>query len=140
MMAKIQKKEAINTVGESKDNSSKKAVSEYKANAKYVRISPIKLARVAKTVQGKDVEIALQILKQLPHKSAEIIYKVIHSAKANAIHNHNSKSALKVKEIVTCAGPQIKRFQPKGRGRIYQIIKRTSHIFVCLNEHSKGVK
>jgi large subunit ribosomal protein L22 len=138
MMAKIQKKEITAPTIDSNKESKKKVLSEYKANAKFVRISPIKLARVAKVVHGKDVEVALQILKQLPHKSAEIIYKVIHSARANAIHNHDSKTSLRVKEIVTCAGPQIKRFQPKGRGRIYQILKRTSHIFVSLNEHTKG--
>jgi large subunit ribosomal protein L22 len=122
------------------DLGSKKTPSEFRACVKYLRISPIKVARVAKVVQGKDVNTALQILKQLPQKPAEELYKVLHSAKFNAINNHGCNDPLKVSAIITCAGPQMKRFQPKGRGRIYKILKRTSHIHVVLNALTKGVK
>ncbi len=34
------------------------------------------------------------------------------------------------------AGPVIKRFQPKDRGKAYPINKRTSHLIVAIDERA----
>jgi large subunit ribosomal protein L22 len=115
-------------------------VEEVKSTAKYIRISPLKLQRVANVVRGKSANTALFILKRLPHKGAKIIYEVLHSAVANAKHNHELENvALKLSTLQINEGPRLKRFQPKGRGRIYQILKRTSHVTVGLKAE-EGVK
>ena len=63
-------------------------MAEAKAIAKYVRMSPIKLAPVTDLVRGKDLQEALNILKFTPGKGAEIVEKVVKSAAANAEENH----------------------------------------------------
>ena len=109
------------------------AVNEVKAVAKYVRISPIKLQRVADVVRGKSADTAMSILKRLPHRGARVLYDVVKSAVSNATHNHDLKDhPLKVTTLAINEGPRLKRFQPKARGRIYEILKRTSHITVGL--------
>ena len=65
-------------------------MAEAKAIAKYVRMSPIKLAPVTDLVRGKDLQEALNILKFTPGKGAEIVEKVVKSAAANAEENHKT--------------------------------------------------
>ena len=50
---------------------------EVKATAKYIGISPQKLALVAETVRGKKVNEALGMLNLSPSPSARILAKVI---------------------------------------------------------------
>jgi len=108
------------------------------ALAKAVRMSPIKLRRVANIVRGLEVDQALAILKRTPNKGSELIYEVVKSAKANAVHNQKVTTPLVVSVVMINEGPKFKRFQPKARGRMYQITKRTSHIFVGLNAEGVG--
>lgn len=99
---------------------------------KYIRISPSKLRRVADLVRGKEVRSSLMLLKNLPHKGAKILYEAIHSAKSNAVNNHDydENSGIIVSKLLINEGPRIKRFQSRARGRVFQILKRTSHIYV----------
>jgi large subunit ribosomal protein L22 len=104
-----------------------------RASQKYIRISPYKLRRVANVIRGKQVNIAESILKNIPQKGAKIIQKVLLSAKANAVNNAKMNAGdLYISEILVNEGPQMKRFQPRARGRIYKIIKRSSHISLAL--------
>jgi large subunit ribosomal protein L22 len=114
-------------------------LSKVSAEAKYIRISPFKVRRVAKLVRGLGIDDALNLLKRLPHKGARLLFSVMHSAKANAENNSNIMDSLVVSEILINEGPRIKRFQPRARGRMCQIIKRTSHIFVGLNNRKGAV-
>ena len=107
--------------------------------AKYVRISPYKLRRVANVVRGENAEIALQKLKQLPHKVAAILYKVIHSAVSNAVTNNKyDRKSLKLSSIMINEGPFGKRSQPRARGRMFKIIKPTSHVEVIVETINGG--
>ena len=45
-----------------------------------------------------------------------------------------SKDTLYVAEAYANQGPTLKRFQPRARGRAMQILKRSSHITVILDE------
>jgi large subunit ribosomal protein L22 len=104
-----------------------------KAIAKHVRISPKKANLVAGLVRSKNAVEALDILKFTPKKAAKILYKVLHSAVANAENNFKqNKDALIVKEVVVTEGRTLKRSVPISRGRVHPILKRTSHITITV--------
>lgn len=104
-----------------------------KAVARYVRIPPRKARLAVDLVRDKTVYEALNILNQLPNKSARIVKKVLQSAVANAVHNDNfAPGDLFVMEAYVDEGPRWKRILPKDRGRAYRILKRTSHITIEL--------
>lgn len=104
-----------------------------KAIAKHVRISPKKANLVAGLVRKKNVVEALDILKFTPKKAAKILYKVLHSAIANAENNFKqNKDSLSIQEIVVTEGRTLKRSVPVSRGRVHPIRKRTSHITVTV--------
>ncbi len=104
-----------------------------KAIAKHVRISPKKANLVAGLVRSKNAVEALDILKFTPKKAAKILYKVLHSAVANAENNFKqNKDALIVKEIVVTEGRTLKRSVPISRGRVHPILKRSSHITITV--------
>ena len=108
---------------------------EAKAVAKYLRMSPTKLAPVADLVRGKDLAEALTILKFTPGKSAELVEKVVQSAAANAENNHEMDAdKLYVAEICVNQGPTMKRWRAGSQGRASIILKRSSHIEVVLRE------
>ncbi len=108
---------------------------EAKAIAKYVRMSPVKLAPVTDLVRGKDLQEALNILKFTPGKGAEIVEKVVKSAAANAEENHKmNPDNLYVAEVYANKGPTMKRWRPGSQGRASIILKRTSHVGVTLRE------
>lgn len=107
---------------------------------KYVRISPSKIRRVADVIRGKNVSEAMALIRNMPHQGARILEKVLKSAVANATHNDKAElSALIVSTLLVNEGPSTSRFQPRARGRIYRIIKRTSHVNLAVSE-AKQVK
>lgn len=104
-----------------------------KAIAKYVRMSPSKLKPVTDLVRGKDLTEALTILKFTPGKGAELVEKVVLSAKANAENNFDMDPAdLYIATINANQGPTMKRYRAGAQGRASMILKRTSHIDVTL--------
>ena len=108
---------------------------EAKAIAKYVRISPLKVNYICDEIRGKQVDEALSILKFTNKKGAYELYKVLHSAVANAENNLNlDRSLLYVKKAYANDGPTMKRFHPKAKGMDYPILKRSSHIGVVVAE------
>ncbi len=105
------------------------------ARLRFVRISPRKLRPVAELIRGKHVDEALSILKFVPKKGARILEKVLKSAIANAIENDKKdQDNLWVKEVRVDEGPRWKRFRPVAYGRAHPIRKRTSHVFIKLEE------
>lgn len=107
---------------------------EVKAIAKYVKVSPYKVRRVANLVRGLNVNKAEQLLLNLPHKGASLLYKVVKSAKSNAVNNNQcNESDLVVASVQINEGPMMKRARPRARGRMFQVIKRTSHIIVTVS-------
>ena len=108
---------------------------EAKAVAKYVRMSPTKIAPITDLVRGKDLQEALIILKFTPGKASELVEKVVQSAAANAENNHDMDvSKLYVAEIYANKGPTMKRWRAGAQGRAGAILKRSSHIGVTLKE------
>lgn len=105
-----------------------------KALLRFIRLSPTKARLVAREVQGMNAEIALASLEFTPNKAAKVIAKVIASAVANG--GYEAKSAI----IHSCrvdAGPVLRRFMPRARGRATPIRKPTSHILVEVMNQSE---
>jgi large subunit ribosomal protein L22 len=108
---------------------------ESSAVAKYLRVSPQKIRLVMDQVRGKRVEEAVKMLKFAPQKGALFVLKLINSAVANAQQSSDvDVDRLYVKRIYADEGPMLKRIIPRASGRATQILKRTSHITVVLND------
>ncbi len=108
----------------------------FKATHRYARIAPRKARLVLDLIRGRDVEDALALLKFSKKRAAVLVDKVVRSAVANAGEQEADTGALFVKEAWADPGPTMKRFQPKDRGKAYNIMKRTSHLVVSLEERA----
>ena len=103
------------------------------AQARYVRMTPMKCRRVVDLVRGMNVQDALDQLRFQPQAAAEPVAKVIASAAANAENNKQLDPAtLFISSAYVDEGPTLKRFRPRAQGRAYRIRKRTSHITVVV--------
>jgi len=106
---------------------------EVLAKHRFARISPQKVRLVADQIRGLPVEAALNALTFGTTKASDLMKKVLESAIANAEHNEGADiDELKVSTVFVDAGPVMKRIQPRAKGRANRIIKRTSHITVCV--------
>ncbi|WP_026922767.1 50S ribosomal protein L22 [Glycomyces arizonensis] len=104
-----------------------------RAVARYVRVAPRKARRVVDLVRGLPVDEALTTLEFAPYSAAEVVYKVIASASANAENNLGlDPESLLIAEIKVDEGPTMRRYRPRAHGRAYRINKRTSHITVVV--------
>jgi large subunit ribosomal protein L22 len=102
-----------------------------RAQARYVRMTPMKVRRVVDLVRGRSVEDALTILRFAPQAAAEPVSKVIASAAANAENNVGlDRNTLVIATATVDEGPTAKRFQPRAQGRAFRIRKRSSHITI----------
>ncbi len=105
------------------------------AHLRYARIAPRKVQIVLDLIRGKDVDMALAILRQTPKAASEILDKLLKSAIANAENNHNmDRNNLYVSECFVCPGPILKRIRPRAQGRAFRVLKRTSHITITVME------
>jgi len=109
-----------------------------RAQARYVRVTPMKARRVIDLVRGLPADQALAVLRFAPQAASEPVYKVVASAVANARHAAERDSRrldvedLIVREAYVDEGPTLKRFRPRAQGRAYRVRKRTSHITVVV--------
>ncbi|MEM6430349.1 MAG: 50S ribosomal protein L22 [Deinococcota bacterium] len=109
-----------------------------KAHLHMIRITPQKTRLVADLVRGCDVEKAEDILRFTPRRAAQPILKLLQSAKANAVNNHDMfEDSLFVSKIMVDEGPTLKRYLPRARGRADLLRKRTSHITIVLEERDE---
>jgi large subunit ribosomal protein L22 len=110
-------------------------VTEAKAVVRSVRIAPRKVKLMIDLVRGKSVGEAYALLRNTPKRSAIVVGKLLKSAVANAEHNYQlDQDKLYIKEIYVGEGKTLKRMQPHAQGRAFQILKRTSHIYITVAE------
>ncbi len=103
------------------------------AQARHVRMTPMKTRRVIDMVRGMQCSAALDTLRFAPQAAAEPVSKLVASAMANAEHNQQlNPDKLWISAIYVDEGPTLKRFRPRAQGRAYRIRKRTSHITVVV--------
>lgn len=113
--------------------STETSVEEVRARARFQRMSPRKVRRVADVIRGKGAREAEAMLGVLPHRSARLLKKVLHAAIANAENNyHLNPTELVVTKAVIDAGPMLKRFQPRARGRAFPIHKPMCHVLLSV--------
>jgi len=106
---------------------------EIRAVSKYVRMSPSKIRRVLRQIQGKTYSEALLLLEFMPYASCAPIVKVLRSAAANAKNNFGlEEEKLSIKSAFADQGPTMKRFRPRAQGRAYRILKATAHITIVI--------
>lgn len=99
------------------------------------RSTPRKTRLVADLIRGKGVSEAEAILKFTDRRTAKPILKLLQSAKANAVNNHDMfEDTLFVSKIMVNEGPRIKRTLPRARGQAHLLMKRTCHIELTLDE------
>lgn len=102
------------------------------------RVSPKKTAIVLDLIRGRGVEEAKKILAFDTTKPAKIVLKVLKSAEANAVNNKKmQKDKLFINRIWVSGGPVQKRMSPGAKGRVDPILKRTSHIYISLDERTQ---
>ena len=108
---------------------------EARAQARYVRVTPMKARRVIDLIRGMNASDAQAVLRFAPQAASEPIGKVLDSAIANATNNHAMDArSLVVSEAFVDEGPTQKRIRPRAQGRAYRIRKRSSHITVVVSD------
>jgi ribosomal protein L22 len=104
-----------------------------RASARYLRTSPRKVRLVADQVRGMPIADARALLEFSPRAAARDVAKLLDSAAANAENNHDLVAdEMRIEEIRVDAGPTLRRWRPRARGRATKIDKRTSHLSVAL--------
>ncbi|MGH9032522.1 MAG: 50S ribosomal protein L22 [Acidimicrobiia bacterium] len=108
---------------------------EARAQARYVRVTPMKARRVVDVIRGMKADEASALLRFAPQAAAEPVRKVLESAMANAEDSKGlSAETLYVVEAYVDEGPTMKRFRPRAQGRAYRVAKRTSHITIVIED------
>ena len=129
---KVAKKE---TKKETKKEVVKPVVTEAKASALNVKVTPRKARYVLDVVRGKDVDEAIATLSVLRHKAAPMVAKLIKSAAANATNNFNMNGEkLYVASIMASDSVKMKRYLPRAKGSASGLVKRFSNIYVTVKE------
>ena len=119
---------------------------EVKATSKYLRTSAQKAGLVLQLIRGKKASDALSILRFTKKSVARDVEKTLRSAIANAVNvaDKNQKRRLDEDDLVVSAayadqGPTQKRVRPAPMGRAYQVLRRTTHVTVCVAEQEGAV-
>ena len=111
------------------------ADNEAKAVTRSIRVSPRKLNEVAATIRGMKVDKALAELTFSRRRIAKDVKKTLESAIANAENNHD----LDVDELVVSQAHVgkalvLKRFHPRGRGRMGKILKPFANLTIVVRQ------
>jgi large subunit ribosomal protein L22 len=108
---------------------------EAKAIARMLRVSPQKLNLVAQLIRGKKVAAALADLEFSRKRIARDVRKCLESAIANAENNHDlDVDDLVVAEAHVGKAIVLKRFHPRGRGRVGQILKPFANLTIVVRQ------
>src|ERR1700724_3177928 len=109
--------------------------SEAKAVARMLRVSPEKVNLLAQLIRGKKVAAALADLEFSRKRIARDVRKCLQSAIANAENNHDlDVDDLVVAEAHVGKALVIKRFPPRGRGRMGRIFKPFANLTIVVRE------
>ena len=120
------------------------AMTEFRATAKWIRMSPQKVRLVLDLIKGMRVEDALNTLTFTNKRIAPLVSKLVHSALDNANYLSSEKGidvdvdSLYVKRAIANDGPRMKRIRPAPMGRAYRYVRRIAHIEIELAERGKN--
>jgi large subunit ribosomal protein L22 len=106
---------------------------QVRAEARYVRTAPRKAQLVVEQIRGRSVPEARTILAFMTRDAAKDVELVLRSAVANAEANHGlDGDDLYVAAATVGAGPTLRRWRARARGRVARVRKRTCHISIAL--------
>ena len=117
---------------------------EFRAEKKFLRVSPQKARLVLDLIKGRRVEDARNTLLFTKKRVAEHVGKLLQSALDNANFLTTEKGLdveidnLYVKRAVANDGPRMKRIRPAPQGRAYRYQRRIAHIELVLAERGKN--
>jgi large subunit ribosomal protein L22 len=117
---------------------------EYRAEAKFQRVSPQKARLVLDLIKGRGVQEALETAAFTKKRIAPVIHKLLTSAVDNAKYVAGEQGAdldvdnLYVKQALANDGPRMKRIRPAPMGRAYRYQRRLAHIVVSVAERNSG--
>src|SRR5579862_2262877 len=117
---------------------------EFRAEMRYLRVSPQKARLVLDLIKGRRVEEARNTLMFTKKRVASHVGKLLQSALDNANFLATEKGIdveidnLYVKRAVANDGPRMKRIRPAPQGRAYRYQRRIAHIELVLAERGKN--
>ena len=113
---------------------------EYRAEAKFQRVSPQKARLVLDLIKGRGVEEALTVAAFTKKRIAPVIHKLLTSAVDNAKYLSGEQGVdldvdnLYVKQALANEGPRMKRIRPAPMGRAFRYQRRLTHIILSVAE------
>jgi large subunit ribosomal protein L22 len=113
---------------------------EYRAEARFQRVSPQKARLVLDLIKGRGVQEALETAAFTKKRIAPVIHKLLTSAIDNAKYVSGEQGTdldvdnLYVKRAIANDGPRMKRIRPAPMGRAYRYQRRLAHIIVSVAE------
>jgi large subunit ribosomal protein L22 len=117
---------------------------EFRAQARFQRVSPQKARLVLDLIKGRSVEEALTTVAFTKKSVAPMVEKVLRSALQNANYLSQEQGLdvdvdnLYVKTAVANDGPRMKRIRPAPMGRAYRYQRRLSHIAIAIAERNQN--
>ena len=117
---------------------------EYRAEARFQRVSPQKARLVLDLIKGRGVEEALTTAAFTKKRIAPVIHKLLVSAVDNAKYLAGERGIdldvdnLYVKSALANDGPRMKRIRPAPMGRAYRYQRRLTHIILSVAERNGG--
>jgi large subunit ribosomal protein L22 len=115
---------------------------EYRAEAKFQRVSPQKARLVLDLIKGRGVEEALTTAAFTKKRIAPVIHKLLTSAVDNAKYIAGEQGLdldvdnLYVKLALANDGPRMKRIRPAPMGRAFRYQRRLTHIVLSVAERA----
>src|SRR3982751_3281513 len=122
------------------------AEQEFRAEARFQRVSPQKARLVLDLIKHRRVEDAMNTLAFTKKGVAPAIGKLLRSAVENANYLGQEKGIdvdidnLYVKRAIANEGPRMKRIRPAPMGRAFRYQRRISHIEIALAERNAQAK
>ena len=113
---------------------------EFRAEARFQRVSPQKAKLVLDLIKGQRVEAAINTVAFTNKRIAPVVEKVLRSAIQNAKYLSDERNLdidvdnLYVKTAVANEGPRMKRIRPAPMGRAFRYQRRLAHIIVTVAE------
>jgi len=117
---------------------------EFRAEMRYLRVSPQQARLVLELIKGRKVEEARNTLLFTKKWVAAHVGKLLQSALDNANFLSSEKGLdveldnLYVKSAIANDGPRMKRIRPAPQGRAFRYQRRIAHITLVLAERGNG--
>src|SRR6202167_3111352 len=122
----------------------KESTREYRAEARFQRVSPQKARLVLELIKGRGVQEALDTAAVTKKRIAPVVHKLLTSAVDNAKYVAGEEGIdldvdnLYVKMAVANDGPRMKRIRPAPMGRAYRYQRRLTHIVLSVAERASA--